>query len=194
MIRRFAVQCFGHLLPLYRRDIVRVSRGDFHHAVAVETIFFVDGAGKVDVAAAACLDSAGNILVTGQSTGVASSFDIVTVKYSPSGEQVWARRYDGASNQADRGSCIVADGQGRVFVGGNSVGPTSYPDMVLLGYSAAGDSLWTLTHAGTGAGEAKPVALQATRDKSGVEQLLVAGYDYNEGTGFDYLLMLLKEE
>jgi hypothetical protein len=152
-----------------------------------------DGAGKVDVASAACLDSAGNLLVTGQSTGAGSSFDIATVKYSPAGERVWARRYNGQRNGADRGSCIVAGRQGRVIVGGNSVGATGFPGMVLLGYSAEGDTLWTFIHAGTGAGEAKPVVLSVRRGTSGVERLLVAGYENNTDTGFDYLLMLLEE-
>ena len=152
-----------------------------------------DGAGRVDITAAACLDSTGNILVTGQSTGTASSFDVATVKYSPSGELVWARRYNGARNGADRGSCIVPDRNDRVIVGGNSEGATGFPEIVLLGYSASGDTLWTFTHAGTGAGEARPVALCVRRDASGVERLLVGGYENNAGTGSDYRLMLLEE-
>jgi len=150
-----------------------------------------DGARRVDVVSAACLDSTGNLLVTGQSTGAASSFDIATVKYSPSGERVWVRRYNGRRNGADRGSCIAAGRQGRVIVGGNSVGTTGFPDLVVLGYSAEGDTIWTFTRAGTGAGESKPVALSVKHDTSGVEQLLVAGSENNSDTGFDYLLMLL---
>ena len=157
-----------------------------------------DGAGKVDIAAAACLDSAGNIIVTGQSTGAASSFDIATVKYSPTGERLWARRYNGTRNDADRGSCIVTDRQGRIVVGGNTAGATGFPDMVLLGYSASGDTLWTFTHAGTGPGESKPVVILPAPGNSKLatrnSQLLVAGYENNAATGFDYLLMLLREE
>ena len=156
-----------------------------------------DGDGRVDIASAACLDSAGNIIVTGQSTGAASSFDVATVKYSPTGERVWARRYNGTRNGADRGSCIVAGRQDRVIVGGSTVGANGFPDMVLLGYSAKGDTLWTFTHAGTGPGESKPVIIlpapgnsQPVTRKS---QLFVAGYENNAGTGSDYLLMLLEE-
>jgi hypothetical protein len=157
-----------------------------------------DGAGKVDVAAAACLDSADGIVVTGQSTGTASSFDIATVRYSSTGELVWARRYNGTGGQADRGSCVAIDGRGCVLVGGSSIGATSFPDMVILGYSAAGDSLWTFTHAGTSAGESKPVVILPVPAQSPLvtrqSSFHVAGYDYNADTGFDYLLMLLREE
>ena len=151
-----------------------------------------DGARRVDIASAACLDSAGNIVVTGQSTGAASSFDIATVKYSPSGEQLWARRYNGAVGSADHGSCIAAGSQNQVIVGGTSAGAAGFPQMILLSYSAAGDTLWTFTHSGTGSGEAKPVALRTRRIATGVEQLLVAGYENNAATGLDYVMMLLE--
>jgi hypothetical protein len=124
-----------------------------------------------------------------------SSFDIATVKYSSTGERVWARRYNSTRNDADRGSCVVADRQDRVIVGGNSVGATGFPDMVLLGYSAEGDTLWTFTHAGTGPGESKPVIILPAPGNSQLatrnSQLLVAGYENNADTGFDYLLMLV---
>ena len=155
-----------------------------------------DGAGRVDVAAAACVDSAGNLLVTGQSTGRASSVDVATVKYAPSGKQLWVRRYNGRRNGADRGTCIAAGSQGRVIVGGSSVGATGFPDMVLLGYSPKGDTLWTFTLSGTGPGEARPVVILPVPAQSPLvahqSSFLVAGYENNTGTGFDYVLMLLE--
>jgi hypothetical protein len=180
-----------------------------------------DGSGRVDVASAACLDSAGNLFITGQSTGAASSFDIATVSYSPNGGQKWVRRYNGQRGGADRGSCIVAGRQNRVIVGGTSAGAAGFPDMVLLGYSVDGDSVWSFTHAGTGAGESKPVAIlpapvepppastapvgQCANRQSPVPgpqspavnrhpSFLVAGYDCNSSTGTDYVVMLLTEE
>jgi hypothetical protein len=62
--------------------------------------------------------------------------------------------------------------------------------MVVLAYSAEGDTLWTFTHAGTGPGESKPVIILPAPGNS---QLLVAGYENNTESGFDYLLMLLEE-
>ena len=157
-----------------------------------------DGTRKVDVASAARLDAAGNIVVTGQSTGAASSFDIATVKYSPAGDQLWVRRYNGAHGGSDRGSCIAVDSQNKVVVGGNSIGATGFPDLVLLGYSAEGDTLWTFTHGGTVAGESKPVVILPAPAKSSLanpqSSFLVAGYENNADTGFDYLLMLLVED
>jgi len=69
--------------------------------------------------------------------------------------------------------------------------------MVLLGYSAEGDTLWTFTHAGTGSGESKPVVILPAPGKSSIANrqspILVAGYENNADTGLDYLLMLLEE-
>jgi len=158
-----------------------------------------DGAGRVDVAIAACLDAAGNIIVTGQSTGNGTSFDIATLKYSTAGRLLWARRYDGLRGAADRGWCVTTDRQSRVYVGGNSIGATAYPDILIISYTADGDSLWSFRRSGTGSGEARPVALQAW-DAEGenpgpgipkLPRLLVAGWASMASTGFDYLLLLL---
>ena len=146
-----------------------------------------DGAGRVDVAQAACLDPRGGVVVTGQSTGAGSSFDIATIKYSPAGQRLWARRHNGAASSADRGWCLAADGEGNVVVGANSVGAASFPDLLVLAYSPAGDTLWSWRGPAAVSGEARPVAV--VWDSAGV---LVAGHDHNPETGFDFRLMLLE--
>ncbi|MBK6877134.1 MAG: SBBP repeat-containing protein [Ignavibacteria bacterium] len=45
-------------------------------------------------------DSAGNIYVTGTSVGQSTSYDYLTVKYSPSGDMIWDRRYTGQFNNS----------------------------------------------------------------------------------------------
>jgi hypothetical protein len=151
-----------------------------------------DAAGRVDVVAAAGLDSSGNIVITGQSTGTASSFDVSTVKYSPAGQLLWQRTFDGPRHAADRGSCLLSLPDGTTLVGATTAGPTGFPDLLIIAYSPSGDTLWTFTHSGTGAGESKPIALGVLRDASGVRRLLVAGTEFNQDTGFDYLLLALS--
>ncbi len=148
-----------------------------------------DAAGKVDVCQAACLDPEGNLIVTGQSTGAGSSFDIATLKYSPSGQLLWARRYNGPAGSADRGWCLATDEQGNIVVGGNSVGAASFPDLLLLGYSKEGDTLWSWRGPTAASGEARPVALTWMTD---AHRVLVAGHDHNPESSFDYLLLLLE--
>src|SRR5713226_9213604 len=40
------------------------------------------------------VDQAGNVYVTGGSSST-TNYDFATIKYSPDGQQVWVRRYDG---------------------------------------------------------------------------------------------------
>jgi hypothetical protein len=142
----------------------------------------LDGAGSVDIARAACLDARGNLVVTGQSTGRGSSFDVLTVRYSDRGETLWTRRYDGPRGDADRGWCITAGPNGEVVVGATSVGAGGYPDLVLVCYSETGAELWRYRYVGEG--ETRPVALGWTGSR-----LLVAGYTRTRETGCDYLLL-----
>jgi hypothetical protein len=147
-----------------------------------------DGNGRVDIAHAACTDPAGNIIVTGQSTGLASSLDMATLSYAPDGTLNWLGRYNGPENRADRGWCVAAADSGHVFVGGSSDGMTGYPDLVLLSLSGTGDTVSTFRYSGGGLGESKPVAVYPMPGR-----ILVAGCANRPQTGFDYLLLCLRE-
>ncbi|MEO0073575.1 MAG: hypothetical protein ABIK43_02785, partial [candidate division WOR-3 bacterium] len=152
-----------------------------------------DAAGRVDIPSAVCLDSSGNIVVTGQSTA-AASFDILTLSYTPSGRLCWSHRYNGECNGADRGSAVAAAAD-RIYVGGSSDGLTGYPDLVVLALSTTdsdADSisnrlLWESRYCGGGTGESKVIALSVLSDG-----LLAAGYACRPGTSFDYLLLRFK--
>lgn len=147
-----------------------------------------DAGGRVDIAQAAGLTASGDVVVTGQSTAGASSIDIATLCYSSSGLRRWVARYNGPQGRADRGYCVAGDDSGRVFVGGSSDGITGHPDLLVIGYSSLGDTLWTCRWSGGGIGESRPVVLLPRPDG-----LLVAGYGHRGATGFDYLLFNLRE-
>lgn len=149
-----------------------------------------DGAHRGDFCQAGRLESAGNLTVTGQSTGQNSSFDIATLKFSSSGRLLWENRYNGPANGADRGYCVTEAGSDRVLVGGTSEGASGYPELVLVSLaSASGDSLWTFRYSGGGAGESRPVALRVVGNRT-----LVAGWAFRPESGFDYLLLCLERE
>lgn len=86
------------------------------------------------------LDGSGNVHVTGflykpSDPGVR---DYMTVKYSPSGSQLWLRAYE--SGGIDEAYDVAVDGSGNVFVGGTSG---------IVKYDASGTQQWVSPFDGT---------------------------------------------
>jgi hypothetical protein len=90
----------------------------------------ITGSGQANAVA---VDSNGNSFVTGSSVG-----NIVTVKYSSVGTQLWASFYP-----SGEGMAAATDINGNVIVTGYSPGPTGSDDFVTLKYSSSGLPLWT---------------------------------------------------
>jgi hypothetical protein len=88
------------------------------------------------------LDSAGNVYVTGASANLTND-DYATVKYSPSGNQLWVRRYAGVPNGQDSARAIAVDSSGNVYVTGQSYGGGSLNmDYLTVKYAPNGNELW----------------------------------------------------
>lgn len=112
-----------------------------------------DGPGAgADEARAVAADAAGNCVVTGWSTGVATGIDVTTVRYTPSGDTSWARRYSGPGAYDDQGRSLAVDSAGNVAVAGfrRTGVDESTEDCVVLKYSATGSLLWSPTYNGPG--------------------------------------------
>lgn len=88
------------------------------------------------------LDPQNNIYATGDTHGLGQSHDVLLVKYSPSGQLLWERAYDGPDNGYDSGYSVVLDVQGSVLVTGFSTSLAGKDDYVTLKYSAAGNLQW----------------------------------------------------
>lgn len=86
------------------------------------------------------LDRTGNIFITGEfvtSTGL----DYMTIKYTPSGNQLWAARYDGPISFGDIPYSMCIDDNGNVYVTGVSYGET-LDDILTVKYNPSGIKLW----------------------------------------------------
>jgi hypothetical protein len=67
------------------------------------------------------VDNQGNVIVTGRSFGGPTGFDYATVKYSPSGDELWVRRYSGAVDSSyDEAEALAVDSLGSVYVTGGA--------------------------------------------------------------------------
>ena len=110
------------------------------------------------------VDGAGNIYVTGTSSGSGTNDDYATIKYDAAGTQQWVRRYDGPgatlATDWDRAAALAVDAAGSVFVTGSSSG-----DFATVKYDAAGTEIWVRRYNGPAAGADWATAIAA--DASG---------------------------
>jgi len=95
-----------------------------------------------DRAAAIARDSAGNVYVTGQSSGLGTDFDYATVKYDSAGQELWVARYNGPENGEDDAVAIAVDGSGNVYVTGQSTGLGTGFDYATIKYDSSGQEQW----------------------------------------------------
>jgi len=96
-----------------------------------------------DEAHALMVDGAGNVYVTGQSSGSGTEGDYATIKYNAAGLEQWVARYDGTGSSTDIANAIAVDGAGNVYVTGASLSPLEDDDYVTLKYNGAGAAQWT---------------------------------------------------
>lgn len=136
-----------------------------------------------DQASAIEVDGAGNVYVTGCSIGNGSTLDIATVKYSSSGSQLWAVRYNGPGNGDDRAADIAVDEAGNVYVTGYITCPGTGEDYATIKYDASGNLQWIVGYNGPGNGSDRAAAV----DVDGAGNVFVTGRSWGGwGTGIDY--------
>ncbi len=120
---------------------------------------YYESGNQSDIAVAVAVDAGGNVFVGGQSTGVGTSQDFATIKYSAAGVPLWTNRYNGPQSGSDRFSAMVLDGSGNVLVTGASPDTNGWEEYVTIKYSNAGVPLWTNRCDGPGNGYDYPRAL-----------------------------------
>jgi len=141
-----------------------------------------------DIGSSVATDPSGNVFVTGSFNGTvdfgggalvsAGATDIILAKYSPTGTQLWSRRF--GSTDTDYGYSVATDPSGNVFVTGSFNGTVDFgggalvsaggADIILARYSPTGVHLWS-QRLGDTSGD---VGLSVGTDASG--NVLVAGY------------------
>jgi len=140
---------------------------------------------SMDQATAVAVGASGNVLVTGYSVGSGTDFDYATIAYSSTGVPLWTNRYNGLANYFDRAVDVAINGNGDVFVTGDSASTNVFPnnhDYATVAYSSAGVPLWTNRYNGPGNDYDLAYAIAVSSSGS----IIVTGHSEGSGTGNDY--------
>ena len=117
------------------------------------------------------VDDSGNVIVTGKSHsvgGVSESADYLTVKYTQSGDSVWAEFYDGHGNDYDEAFALAVDHSGNIYVSGSSTGSGTGTDLITVKYAPNGDTVWVGRYDGPDHGDDEDVFAVAADDSGNV--------------------------
>jgi uncharacterized delta-60 repeat protein len=136
-----------------------------------------------DKAFGVALDNLSNVYVTGYSESTTGQRDIITIKYSSSGQQVWAQREDGSAHFNDEASCITADASGNVYVAGFSSSDSNNTDCIVLKYNTSGSLQWLNTYNGQGNSEDKAFGIAV----DAVGSVYITGFATGITSGADYV-------
>jgi len=139
-------------------------------------------AGEDNVAYAIVVDALRNVYVTGESEGIGTTLDYVTIKYSTTGDQMWVSRYNGPDSSLDAAYSLALDGSGNVYVTGASTND-GYEDCVTVKYNSIGSEMWVQRYNGPGNAQDRGRAIAV--DGSG--NVYVTGGSYGSGTKTDYV-------
>jgi hypothetical protein len=81
-------------------------------------------------------------IYVGGVTSTTTSRDYLTIKYNPSGSQLWAATYDGPAGGYDHVLDIAADDYGDVYVTGESRGNDGFNHIATVRYNPNGTQQW----------------------------------------------------
>jgi hypothetical protein len=152
--------------------------------VQMWAVTYNGGFNNYDAGNALTVDASGNVYVTGIETTANYTYDIVTLKYSAGGSQLWVQTYDGPGNFNDESKDIGLDANNNVYVvGTQDTFYNSQPneDMILMKYNNSGSLQWKRIYDGPGHGYeyARKLGID------GNNNITITGYAFVTGNGMD---------
>jgi hypothetical protein len=148
-----------------------------------------------DKAYSIAVDVHGNSFVTGGSKGSGSNYDYATLKYNPSGTQLWLKRYNGPGNDIDEARAIILDPYGYSYITGYSKGSGTNYDYATFRYDPDGVEQWVRRYNSPTNGNDKAWDMKLIKKSCpGVYDypcwnfdIYVTGQSEGSGSGYDYL-------
>lgn len=90
--------------------------------------------GGFDAGMDVAVDAQGNVYVTGYVYSSSTTFDLATIKYTPSGARAWLETYDGGASGWDKAYAVAVDSRGNAYVTGESGGTGTNQDGATVKY------------------------------------------------------------
>ncbi|MBU1881994.1 SBBP repeat-containing protein, partial [bacterium] len=141
-----------------------------------------NGTGNLDdVANDITVDMTGNVYVTGLSWNQMAE-DYATVKYDPTGAQLWVARYDGPGMSSDEAQTVAVNQNFEVFVTGWSLGLGTSFDYATIAYDPMGIQLWVNRY--NGPANSGDGATDLVLDEN--SNVYVTGWSQGPGTQEDF--------
>ncbi|MBI4648577.1 MAG: SBBP repeat-containing protein, partial [Bacteroidia bacterium] len=129
------------------------------------------------------IDMNGNIYVAGTTKTLATEYDYAVIKYSPTGEQLWAIKYAGEGS--DWVSDMVVDNGGNCYVTGWSQNSDGDYDYLTVKYNISGVEQWTARYNGAASIDNYDIANSIAVDGNG--NVYVTGASIGINIGKDIL-------
>ena len=173
-------------------DIATIKYNSSGDSVWVQ-VFNTPGAGTQEMANALAIDTLGNVYVSGWrfTPGTTTNDNYLTIKYNSAGLQLWVAEYDGPANSNDIVNALVVDGNGNVYVTGNSQNSLvsgGDNDYATVKYNSSGIEQWTARFNGPGnpSSAAQDIPHSIAVDDSGNVFVTGGSVDVN-GSTTDYV-------
>lgn len=139
----------------------------------------------IDNATSIAVDASGNVYVSGYSTGSGSGYDFTTIKYDPTGVELWVQRYNGSANFGDQVNSIAVDALGNVYITGPSIDNGESSNFTTIKYSSSGSQMWVQSY--NGPGNNTDISFDIALDNSG--NVFVTGSSTGSGSFLDYAVI-----
>lgn len=137
-------------------------------------------------------DNIGNSYITGFTYSGTDTYDLLLIKYNPSGNEEWIKIEDGPAGQNDFGQRVRIGQNGDLYVGGAMAvlnGSIVQFDIVLSRYSTNGTRQWIKFYDGNGYSD---VTFDMTLDNTG--NIILTGYTANLATFLDIVTVKFNSD
>jgi uncharacterized delta-60 repeat protein len=132
-----------------------------------------------DYANALAVDNKGNVYVTGWSyVGFINDMDYCTVKYDSSGNEIWAKNFNGPSSYEDEATDIAVDNSGNCYVTGRTWG-FGTQNYTTVKYDTLGNILWVASYDNGREDVARAIKVSPS------ENIYITGWSEGAGTNYD---------